>query len=177
MTGTRLSYEDSCRRLQQGYRDARGIPPMPDHVPRLDDPEPLGVSFFRTSVGEGYDLGNLTLPRTFFGRSEIDDASFKNTDLTESNLCWNNFTDVDFTDAVLARSDLRASLFNRVRFVRADLRGADLRRSSFDDCLFDDALMSGVVLTREQGRGLKLSEQQRAAIRWCDDDGPEPEGG
>lgn len=114
-----------------------------------DDPEPLGVNFFRTFVGEGDDLSNLTLPRTFFRKSEVNDASFQSTDLTESNLCWNDFTDVDFTDAVLARSDLRTSLFNRVKFVRTDLRGADLRLSTFEDCDFDGALTTGAIFTVE----------------------------
>jgi hypothetical protein len=53
MSVPRLSYEDSCRRLQQNYIDAGSIPPIPDHRPQPDDEEPLGVSFFRTFVGEG----------------------------------------------------------------------------------------------------------------------------
>src|SRR5262245_50280372 len=89
---TRLSYEESCRLLQRLrlYSDAGTegvIPPIPDHRPQHDDKAPLGVRFFRTWVGED-DLENLTLPRTFFGRSEIGPASFKNTDLSESTLCW-----------------------------------------------------------------------------------------
>lgn len=174
---TRLSYEDSCRRLQPDYLEAGVIPPIPERMPQFDDPEPLGVSFFRTSIGEGDDLSNLTLPRTFFGKSEINDALFQNTDLTESNLCWNDFVDVDFTDAILARSDLRASLFNRVKFVRTDLRGADMRQSSFEDCDFENALMTGAILTAEQGAELNLSEEQRGQISWTNEDGPEPGGG
>jgi hypothetical protein len=126
------------------------IPPLPDHLPRPDDEEPLGVSFFRTFVGEGDDLSGLFLPHTFFGRSEINDAAFRNTDFTESNLCWNDFVDVDFTDAVLAGSDMRASLFQRVRFVRTDLRRADLRRSTFEGCAFEGALMEGAIVTQKQ---------------------------
>jgi uncharacterized protein YjbI with pentapeptide repeats len=177
MTKARLSYEDSVGRLQQDYIDPGAIPPLPVRMPRHDDPEPLGVSFFRTFVGEGDDLSNLTLPRTFFGRSEINDASFQNTDFTESCLCWNDFVDVDFTDAVLVRSDLRASVFNRVRFVRTDLRGVDMRRSSFEDCVFDAALMEGAILTREQVSSLNLTNEQRAQIVSTDDEGPEPGGG
>src|SRR5688572_16741673 len=103
----RLSYEASCRRLQENYLDGSEIPPLPEKLPQHDDPEPLGVCFYRVFIGDGDNLGNLTLPRTFFGRSDISDVSFRNTDLSESNLCWNDFTDVDFTDAVLANSDLR----------------------------------------------------------------------
>ena len=177
MTHQKLGYEDSCRRLQPDYIDPGTIPPMPRRLPRHDDPEPLGVSFFRTFVGEGEDLSNLTLPRTFFGRSEINDAAFRNTDLTESNLCWNDFIDVDLTGAVLARSDLRASQFLRVRFDGADLRGADMRRSSFINCRFETARLDGAVLTRKQGQRMSLSEEQRAVIAWTNDDGPEPGGG
>src|SRR2546425_498690 len=113
---TRLSYEESCRLLQRlGYPDvgAEGvIPPIPDNRPQIDQ-DPLGVTFFRTRVGAGeHDLENLTLPRTFFGKSEVGPVSFKNTDLSESTLCWNDFTEVNFTDADLSRCDLRASFFS-----------------------------------------------------------------
>ena len=172
----RLGYADSCRRLQPRHVEFDAIPPMPDRVPRADDEVP-GVSFFRTRVDATDDLSNLTLARTFFGRSEIDGTPFRNTDLTESNLCWNDFTDVDFTHARLARSDLRASLFTRVRFVGADLSNADLRQSTFDACVFTDASMAGVVLTPAQGRTMPLSRRQRDEIAWTQDDGPEPAGG
>lgn len=48
MIDTRLSYEDSCVRLQGGYLEAGMIPSIPDHLPRYDDEETSGVSFFRT---------------------------------------------------------------------------------------------------------------------------------
>ena len=89
----RRSYEESCRLLQRlGYLGEGIIPPIPDHPgydPEKDDEDLLGVTFFRTWVGVGrpfglqpsnpegwvdvaeHDLENLTLPRTFFGRSEI----------------------------------------------------------------------------------------------------------
>lgn len=173
----RLSYEDSCRRLQKDYIEPGTIPPRPDHMPRHDDPEPLGVSFFKTFVGDGDDLGKLTLPHTFFGRSEINNASFQNTDFTESNLCWNDFIAVNFADAILARSDIRASTFHKINFTITDLREADMRRSSFKDCIFDGAMMKGTKLTHAQGKNLRLSERQRDEIDWTDDDGPEPGGG
>ena len=176
MLTSRLSYEDSCRRLQESYLQAGTIPQMLDHLPQADD-ENHGVSFFRTFVGKGDNLSNLTLPRTFFGRSEINNALFQNTDFTESNLCWNDFTDVDFTNAILARCDLRASVFDRVKFVSADLTNADMRQSSFTSCEFTDAHMSGAVLTQEQGNKLHLSGKQRAEIAWAKEDGPEPSGG
>jgi BTB/POZ domain-containing protein KCTD9 len=149
---------------------------MPDRMPQYDD-EQLGVSFFRTFVGEHDDLSNLTLPRTYFGRSEINDALFCNTDLTESCLCWNDFIDVDFSDAVLAHCDLRASNFTRVKFIRADLRDADLRHSSFDDCIFEGALLDRAVLTHSQAEQIKLTDAQRQVIAIANDDGPEPDGG
>jgi uncharacterized protein YjbI with pentapeptide repeats len=189
---TRLSYDESCRLLQRiGYRNSAGaegvIPPMPDHRPQCDDEAPLGVSFFRTFVGQDIeegdddvshlDLENLTLPRTFFGRSYIQHVSFKNADLSESTLCWNDFEEVNFTDADLSGCDLRASIFTEVKFVRANLRNADLRRSSYEACDFTDADLRGAKLTYEQGEEFDLSEQQRPEIDWQDSDGDDPPGG
>jgi BTB/POZ domain-containing protein KCTD9 len=187
---TRLSYENSCRLLQRlGYPDvgAEGvIPPIPDHRPQIDD-DPFGVTFFRTFVGQDIEQGdadvshrnleNLTLPRTLFGRSYIQHVSFKNTDLSESTLCWNDFNEVNFTDADLSGCDLRASIFSEVDFVRTNLRNADLRRSSFEACDFTDADMRGAKLTREQAEEILLSDQQQQVIDWQENEGKEPPGG
>jgi hypothetical protein len=173
----RRAYDASCLWLQElGYLESGPIPPIPDRCPQCDDEEPLGVNFFRTFVGEG-DLSNLTLPRTYFGKSEIGPLSIKNTDLSESNLCWNDFTGVDLTDSDLTRSDLRASNFTEVVFIRTNLRDADMRRSSFNDCDFTGADMRGVKLSREQGAGLSLLVTQRQEIDWQEGDGDEPPGG
>jgi hypothetical protein len=179
---TRLSYEESRRLLQRlGYPEAGAegvIPPMPDYRSQCNDGEPVGIRFFRTWVGfDESNLENLTLPRTFIGRSEVGPVSFKNTDLSESTLCWNDFNEVNFTDADLSRCDLRASIFREVKFVRTDLRNADLRRSSFKACDFTDADMRGAKLTRKQGRQIPLSDQQRNVIDWQENDGDEPPGG
>jgi BTB/POZ domain-containing protein KCTD9 len=172
----RLDYEASCRRLHElGFPECDPAPPMLDRKPRHDDEEPLGVSLLRLRV-EG-DLSGLTLPRTYFGRSEIEAASFRGTDLTESSMCWNDIIDVQFDEASLAGADLRESIFERVSFVEANLDSADLRRSSFVGCSFERASMRGTTLTREQGQSLSLSPAQRAKINWADDDGEEPEGG
>jgi BTB/POZ domain-containing protein KCTD9 len=175
--GARLSYEDSCRVLQRlGDLEDGPIPPMPARRPRHDDGGPLGVSFFRTIV-RGMDLEGLTLPRRFFGRSEIGPMSFRNTDPSESTLCWNDFIEVDFTDCDLSDSDLRASGFVGVKFVRAVLRNADLRRSHFEDCDFTDADLDGARLTYDQRASLSLSDEQRRVIDWRFQAGEEPEGG
>lgn len=193
----RLSYEESCKFLQRFYHlgmEAKNvIPAMPEHRPGYDGSD--GVRFFSTWVGVGRPFGlqpspflpwedapehaldNLTLPRTFFGRSEISSISFQNTDLSESTLCWNDFIEVDFTDADLSESDLRASLYRRVTFVRANLRNADLRFSSFNECDFTTADMAGAKLTWEQGEQLTLSDGQRKGIDWQDREGEEPPGG
>jgi BTB/POZ domain-containing protein KCTD9 len=170
----RRSYEESCRHLV-----ARGwltvIPALPPRRPRHDDDE-LGVSFFRTLVADD-DLSNLTLPRTFFGRSEIRRIGFRGSDLSESTLCWNDFIAVDFTECRMADADLRASTFESVRFVDADLRNVDLRRSTLDNCDITGADLRGAKLTRSQVRGLALSQHQIESIAWCDEDGDEPGGG
>ena len=169
----RRSYEDSCGELL-----ARGLiedlPPLPPQRPLHDD-EALGISFFRTLLADE-DLSNMTIPRTFFGRSEIRSVSFRNTDLSESTLCWNDFVEVDFTACTLGRSDMRAAMFKTALFTNADLCSADLRRSTFDGCDFSGADLRGAKLTREQGAKLRLSQGQAHSILW-QDDGDEPGGG
>ncbi|MDR2013419.1 MAG: pentapeptide repeat-containing protein [Rhodanobacter sp.] len=173
---TRLSYEASCLKLQPDYLDSGAVPPIPDHLPQFDDEGELGFSFFRMMVEEG-NFSNLTLPRTFFGKSELKNSTFQNTDLSESNLTWNDFIGVDFSFSILARSDLRAALFFETKFISTDLSGSDLRQSSFDSCDFTNAKMKDAILTAAQGKKLPLSEQQRSEISWASDDGPEPGGG
>jgi BTB/POZ domain-containing protein KCTD9 len=178
MSDIRLDYQNSCYRLQaKEYLEPDTIPPLPHHVPQYDDEAPIGISFFRTIIDEGEDLSSLTLPRTFFGRSQFNDVSFQNTDLSESNLCWNDFIAVDFTYAILTRCDLRASDFVGVKFISASLKNSDLRLSYFQECDFTNALMDGTILTFQQGELLALSDKQRNAIAWTMDDGVEPDGG
>ena len=179
----RISYEESYRRLQErGHFPEKAVPPVRPRIPSIHDEAPLGISFFRTFVGEEEpglveDIANMTLPRTFFGRTEIRQVSFKNTDLSESCLCWNDFIQVDFTKACLAGGDLRASHYDHVLFINTDLSGADLRGSVFDACDFTNAATKAVKLTRHQGSLLNLSESQCQEIDWQDEDGEEPEGG
>lgn len=174
--GVRLSFEDSGRRLQQlGLTDG-GMPRMPSRRPRFDDEDISGVSFFRTLLANT-KLDDLTLPRTYFGKSEINAVSFRNTDLSESTLCWNDFKQVDFTDADLSKSDLRAAVFKLVKFVQANLADVDLRHSSFEQCDFTRAKMGRAKLTRKQGQLLSLSDEQRHEIDWQESDGEEPPGG
>jgi uncharacterized protein YjbI with pentapeptide repeats len=123
------------------------------------------------------DLSNITLVRTFFGRSEVRSVSFRNTDLSESTLCWNDFIDVDFTTSRLESSDLRGTTFHNVNFTSADLRNTDLRQSTFEGCDFSGADLQGARLTRAQSTDLKLSQHQMDAIDWQDEDGDEPGGG
>jgi uncharacterized protein YjbI with pentapeptide repeats len=148
---------------------------VPAGRPHEDDAKP-GLNFFRTWFTEKA-WQNLTLPRTFVGRSEIEEMSFKNCDLSQSAFCWNDFANVDFTDCDLRECDLRASRFTKVNFVRAILRNADLRHSDFKNCDFSDADMRGAKFTRAQRRQLRLSEQQREQIDWQSSAGELPEGG
>jgi uncharacterized protein YjbI with pentapeptide repeats len=173
----KLSYEDSCRILQRQQIIEDGvIPPLPPQSPRYDDEEPLGLNFFRTRLADAR-LEHLTLPRTFFGRSEIRDICFRDTDLSESTANWNNFINVDFSSADLSRCDLRGSVFQRVRFTGAVLRCADLRHGSFTDCDFSGADMTGAKLTSVAAASLGLSSDQQRAIDAQTDDGDEPDGG
>src|SRR2546426_6390334 len=110
---TRKPYKESCQLLKdQQLLEGDTLPDLPQRAPRHDD-EHLGVSFFRTQLGDAR-LEGLTLPRTFFGRSEIRGVSFHGTDLSQSTGCWNDFVDVDFSEADLSGVDLRGSIFQRV---------------------------------------------------------------
>ena len=175
---SRLSYDLSWARLRElGLLNHNGRPSMPERLPRYDDNEPLGFRVFRMRLDDALDLSELSLPRTFFGRSEIRRVSFQNSDLHESNLCWNDFIGTDFTGANLPDSDLRSSLFKNVLFIGSNLNGSDLRRSSFINCNFDRAELKGALLTREQGDVMSLSDIQLKDVDWRGDSGPEPEGG
>jgi uncharacterized protein YjbI with pentapeptide repeats len=172
----RRDYEKSYRELQRlGWLESDEVLPLPLRRPSYDDEEPLGIRFFRTRVSG--DFSDMTLPRTFFARSEVAAASFSNTDLSESTLCWNDFIGVDFSDACLRGSDLRAAIFNGVNFSRCDLREADLSQSSFEDCDFTDADLRGAKLTRPNATRLGLSSQQSDGVAWQESDGDEPGGG
>jgi BTB/POZ domain-containing protein KCTD9 len=160
-------------------RDRKGKPFVPPRMPNHDDDE-LGFSFFRTSAQEA-DYSYCTLPRTFFGRSELNEVSFRNTDLSESRMCWNDFNDCDFSKAYLSGCDMRASKFVRCKFDGADLRRADLRRSGFEGSSFKGANLKGAVMDNDSAADwsadTNLSKAQVAAIVWHDNPGKEPEGG
>src|SRR6266478_3881575 len=100
----RVPYAESCKVLQsRELLEADECPPLPDRPPRHDD-EKLGVGFFRTRLAD-VALDGLTLPRNFFGRSEIRRVSFRGSDLSESTANWNDFIDVDFSSADLSCAD------------------------------------------------------------------------
>ncbi|MGC3961351.1 MAG: pentapeptide repeat-containing protein [Verrucomicrobiota bacterium] len=173
---TRLSYEDSWRELQRQQLVGPGaVPLQPLNPPRHDDETP-GVSFFREMVAD-VKLERLTMPRTFFGRSEIRATSFRDSDLSESVANWNDFINVDFSRADLSRSDLRACLFERVRFVGASLVGVDFRYCAFRHCDFTAADVTEARFTVKAGAALRLSDEQRSVIDWQAEDGEEPAGG
>ena len=172
----RLSYEESWRALQRDQIIDEGeIPALPERSPRYDD-EVLGVNFFRTALAEA-KLENLTLPRTYFGRSEIRATSFQNTDLSESTANWNDLIDVSFKLANLSHCDLRACLLERVSFVEATLTEVDFRGCGFKGCDFSGADLTGAKLTKKAGAALRLTPDQQAVIDWQSEDGDEPDGG
>lgn len=178
----RNSLEDSWRFLEsQGEvtpRRADGSPFVQNAMPNQDDEE-LGFCYYKYRL-EDADNGNLTLPRTLFGRSWFVRVSFANTDLSESRVCWNEFEECDFTGADLSGCDMRGSVFKTCKFVGADMRGADLRRSSFEGCDFAGADLNGAVAEDEDAIGCVqdfLTEEQQAGMAWSIDEGPEPPGG
>jgi uncharacterized protein YjbI with pentapeptide repeats len=175
----RLSYQDSFRSLQkQDWLKPGNPPPIPAKPPAYDD-ENLGIEFFRTWLdgAKGADFRNLTLPRTYFGRSQINNISFENSDLTESVANWNDFIDVDFSRSDLTRLDLRGCQLLRTNFTECKLTGADLRCCSFVDCNFKAANLTGTKLTRACGDLIALSQEQQAVVDWQEEDGDEPDGG
>ena len=147
---------------------------MPNH-----DDEELGLSYYKYRLQDA-DNSNLTLPRTFFGRSGFERVSFANTDLSQSRMCWNDFPGCDFSGADLSVCDMRASRFKACKFVGAVLRGADLQQSSFNKCDFTGADVTGAIAEDEDAIGCVqdyLSDEQQATMTWSADSGPEAPGG
>ena len=161
-------------------RTAVGDPFIPENMPSYDDEAPLGFSYFRSGLFDA-DLSNVSLPRTFFGRLDVARVTFWNSDLRQSRMCWNDFTDCDFSGADLSGCDLRASNWNNCKFIGADLRGADLRCSSYSDCNFAGADLEGAVSdwpsAQEHGLVDLLEEQQIDSMVWYAEPGEEPGGG
>ena len=158
-----------------------GRPLVRDQMPSIDDEEPLAFSYYKSGL-EDADLGDLTMPRTFFGRSGFTRVRFAGTDLSESRMCWNDFEDCDFRGADLSACDMRASNFKGCTFAGAVLRGADLRRSSFEDCDFAGADLAGAVAADADADAIGcvqdcLSDDQQAVMACAPDEGPEPPGG
>ena len=176
----RKSLEETWRFLDatgmQMPRDGQGRPFVPARMPSYDDPEPLGFSFFRCLHSDA-DLSNLSLPRTFFGRSSLERVDFHNTDLSESRMCWNDFLDCDFSRADLTGCDMRASIFRNCTFAFALLHHAEMRGASFARCVFTDADMAGAKLTYIQRLTLRLSPEQKTTVEWRWRSAPQPGGG
>jgi BTB/POZ domain-containing protein KCTD9 len=160
---SRLSYLDSCAALAALGLIESEPPPLPEKMPAYDDEEPLGVSLFRMKL-TGMDLSNMTLPRTFFSRSLFGHCSWAGSDLTQSNLCWNEFNNCDFSQAILANADLRASNFTGCIFDGADLHNADLRHSDFEGCSFKGTVLVGARAKQSQLADLRLDAAHAASL-------------
>lgn len=179
----RKSLEDTWRVLESmGHEMPRmgdGTPHVASRMQNLDDAAPVNIAFFRT-MWQQADLSNLTLARMFFGRSGFEGVKFRNTDLSQSRMCWNDFVRCDFTGADMRGCDLRAVNFDGCVFADANLSGADLRRSTFDACIFTGADLTGAIAhKRSAAEDLipLLTKKQQSAMRWVSEDGPEPPGG
>ncbi len=178
--GVRRSLEETWRFLaSEGERVPRrpdGEPFVPDAMPNHNDPAGrIGFSYFKYRL-EDADNSDLTLPRTFFGRSYFVRVRFANTDLTESRMCWNDFVDCDFGRADLSRCDMRASRFKGCSFAGAILRDADLRGSSFAECVFAGADLAGAVADDDVYTSA-FSDEQYERMVWHEDVGEQAPGG
>jgi BTB/POZ domain-containing protein KCTD9 len=178
----RKSLEDTWRYLEsegeETPRRADSCPFVHESMPNIDDEE-LGFHYYKYRL-EDADNSNLTLPRTFFGRSWFVRVNFANTDLSESRMCWNEFDGCDFSGADLSRCDMRSSIFKGCRFVGTTLRGADFRRSGFEACDFTGADLTGTVAEDEDAINCVqdfLTDEQQAVMVWSPDEGPEAPGG
>ena len=116
----------------QGIIDGGDPPPLPQSPPRYDDEGPLGVNFFRTRLADA-KLNHLSLPRTFFGRSEIFDVSFGDSDLSESTANWNDFIRVDFTAADLDGAKMTRATAAGVHLSQKQQRMIDLKDADGDE--------------------------------------------
>lgn len=180
MAEGRRTLEETWKKLS---REGYGIPAGRGGTPKLIDhhagterkKDPVDIAFFRTRW-EDADLSDLTLPRRYINRSGFERVSFRNTDLNQSFLCWNDFIECDFTDADLTCCDMRASVFRDCKFVRCKLVGADVRWSGFEDCDFTDADVTGMRIGVDS-ESPDLAEEQRQEADYCKDDGPEPKAG
>ena len=85
-----LSYARLC---DLGLLDPNELSSPPERMPRHGDEGPLGFSVFRQRLDDNLDLSDLSLPRTFFGRSDVNRVCFRNTDLHELNLKNDSFED------------------------------------------------------------------------------------
>jgi len=168
----RLDYDQSCVHL--GFEPSK-VPPLKNLPPRHDD-EVLGLSFYKTGIEEKEWL-SLTIPRTFIGRSLIENSSIIDCDLTESVMCWNDFIAVDLSNCDLSRADLRASNFMGVDFSHCILKQADFRGSGLEECVFSDADLEGAILETTEHGHLDLTPEQRSSIQWVDSPGEPPPGG
>jgi BTB/POZ domain-containing protein KCTD9 len=174
----RLDFTQSIERLRKlGFVSPDEHPQIPSRMPQYDDDTIEGFSIFRSGNDSTMDMSNLTIPRIYVGRSELDGVAIRNTDLNESNLCWNDFLRCDFELAILDRSDMRASNFDQCNFAFASLRKTDLRLSNFSGCQFKNADLSGAIFAKEQLKQLGLSAEQLASLDLRLEAGPEPNGG
>lgn len=165
----RKSLEDTWLYLESEGEDMPRRPDgrafVHDAMPNHDDAE-LGFQYFKYCL-EDADNSNLTLSRTFFGRSWFARVRFVNSDLSESRMCWNEFDGCDFSGADLSKCDMRACIFKDCQFVGAILRGADLRRSTFDGCNFAVAALTGAIAADENSEGCVddfVSSEQRGVM-------------
>ena len=134
------------------------------------------MTFYRVLISdEKYEERYLL--KTLFGRSLLENVSFRNSDLSGSTLTWSDFINVNFSYANLSNSDLRSSVFENVDFSNSNLSNSDLRGLDLKTCNLSGAIMTSAKATHELKNQNVLSPKQIQEIEWHDDEGEEPEGG
>lgn len=171
----RMTFAESWAFLKRKrLMSLKGSPSVIDHHAGWDrEGDPTNIDFFRTAW-EDADLANLTIPRLYINRSDLQQVSFRNSDLNQSFMCWNDFVDCDFTDADLTCCDMRRSLFRGCKFIRCKMVAAYLSGSEFDDCDFTDADLRGAIIDTDTD--IDLTDEQMNVLE-CVMESPEPKGG
>lgn len=118
-----------------------------------------GASYFMATIGPSPDVqfNRANARYANFGLAKMSGGSFKNADLTRTNLAGAdlsnsdlsgaNLSDVDLSNANLANSDLRGTNLDHATLVGTGLKGANLRGARLGSTIIDHANLDQADLT------------------------------